>query len=697
MREQPIRSTRRETRRGQFASLGVAFAVLALGAAPAGAVQVTCGSTSGLAGQTVEVAINTASLTGLHVRSFQFVITYPPTVVTPVSVSETGTLAGAAAWNNATFGVTSGRIAVSDAGATELTGSGALIKIQFQINPSQLAGTTATLTMASANFLFNEGTPADTAANGSIVVNPTPIITVSPNTGEVIRTQTLQFTVSGSVTNPVSWFTTNPSVATINASGLLTGQSPGACRVYAVDNATRRDTTDQDVLIRGMGVTSGTQSVIQGLTMDVPITVTSLSGLGIRSGQITLNFNSNLFTALSLQTPAGTLLNGYGPTSFGTTQGTCSFGFSGGSDLAGTGVLAYVRFRGSSTTTGAGQLAVAQALFNETLPAKTTNGTISVTTLPSIIINPDNWTLLAGQTKQFTLAGSPTLPAQWSTLDPSIATISATGLLSAVAGGVTKVHVQDAVGATDENSFVQVYDFQASLPTVVAPPGATVRMPILTDRPLNALRIRSLQYTLTYNPSQITSASAQPWGLVSAWGPGGLIQNPASGSLVVASAGSDSLSTGSSEIQVLLVTLSPSVPSGTNVSVTLNNLMFNEGKPSAQVVNGVIQVRNTGAVEGTNALSFSLGACEPNPAREGGVISYALPADTPAGARVRLAVYGVDGRRVRSLLDEPASAGRFRVRWDGRDDGGRRVAAGVYFYRLSCGSQALTRKLAVTP
>src|SRR5437899_4068719 len=494
-------------RRLGWAALLVLAALL--GAAPARAVTVTCGNGSGIGGQTVEITLGTDSVTGLGIVSLQFEITYNQNIVTPVGVSEAGTSTGAAAWGHATFGVTAGKVHVSDAGTTALTGSGPLIKVQFQINPSQLNPTSTTLGLTGSQFIFNEGTPTATTVNGTLTVLQTPFITVSPNTGEVIRTQTLQFTVSGNVTNPVNWSTSNPSIATISSTGLLTGVAPGTVRVTALDNAGLTDTSDGDILIRGMGLTAGTLSVLQGQTVDVPLTVTSLNGLGIRSGQVSLSYNANYLTALSLQTPPGTLLNGYGPQppAFGSSNGACTVAFAGtASDLTGSGVLCYIRFQGLSP--GGIGLTVTQALFNETLPAKPANGTLTVTALPTVTVSPDQVTLLAGQTQPFTLTGSPTPPITWSVLDPSVASINSSGLLTAVAGGVTKVHAVDNVGATDDNTAVTVYDFQASLGSVNGVAGTSVLVPLMSDRNLGALNVRSLQFGVTFNPAQVTGSSA---------------------------------------------------------------------------------------------------------------------------------------------------------------------------------------------
>jgi len=68
----------------------------------------------------------------------------------------------------------------------------------------------------------------------------------------------------------------------------------------------------------------------------------------------------------------------------------------------------------------------------------------------------------------------------------------------------------------------------------------------------------------------------------------------------------------------------------------------------------------------------------PNPFVSSTRIAFTLP----QRGRARLDVYDVAGRRVRTLADGELAAGRHDLAWDGRDDGGRRVAAGSYRYRL---------------
>jgi len=666
----------------------LALAMLAGAAAaprPATAVTVTMGTTSGLAGQTVDLAINTTDLTGLGVVSYQFALNYNASVVTAVNVNTAGTLTGTAGWSTPTFNVTNGRVAVSAAGTTALSGTGTLIKVSFLINPAQLNGTSIAVLFQS--FLMNEGTPAvTTSGNGTITVTATPQITVSPNSGEIARTQTLQFSVSGSVTNPVSWFTTDNTIATISGTGLLTGVAPGSVRVYAVDNAGRRDTTDNDILIRGMTVTVGTGNVVVGQNVTIPVSVSSLNGLGVRAGQFAIAYNNNYLGFVSVTAPSGTLLNGYGSMSSNATNGVVSVDFAGTTDLTGSGVLFYITFTGLQA--GGIALPLNSALFNETLPAVRVNGNISVSALPTIFVNPSSVTLLAGQTQTFTVTGSPTPPITWSVLDPTVGSITSGGLFTALAGGVTQVKAVDNVGAIGLAT-VTVYDCKLTVGTVTTSPGVTATIPLTLDRTVGGLGIYSVQYRLDYTPTWVTGI--QPFGgLVNIWG--NPTFNPQSGSLRLASAGSQPLGSSGVTLEYVGFDISASAPIPTDIPVTLNAFLFNEGKPIPQIVNGTIRIRSSVDVEGRVPVALSLGPIQPNPASAETRIALAFPS---GGSTARLAVYGLDGRHVRTLLDGDVAAGERAVSWDATDDAGRRVEPGIYFVRLEWGTQHLQRKLAL--
>ena len=87
--------------------------------------------------------------------------------------------------------------------------------------------------------------------------------------------------------------------------------------------------------------------------------------------------------------------------------------------------------------------------------------------------------------------------------------------------------------------------------------------------------------------------------------------------------------------------------------------------------------------------SYSLSQNFPNPFNPATDISYQLP----HRARVLLKVYNTLGQRVRTLIDEEKEAGSHSTRWDGKDALGEMVASGIYFYRLTAGEFAETRKM----
>jgi subtilisin family serine protease len=95
--------------------------------------------------------------------------------------------------------------------------------------------------------------------------------------------------------------------------------------------------------------------------------------------------------------------------------------------------------------------------------------------------------------------------------------------------------------------------------------------------------------------------------------------------------------------------------------------------------------------DATPAPRFSLEPNMPNPFNPETTIRFA----TAQTGRVRLTIYDIHGARVRSLVDEWMPAASYRVRWDGRNDGGAAVASGVYLYQLSENGKRISRKMSL--
>jgi hypothetical protein len=100
-------------------------------------------------------------------------------------------------------------------------------------------------------------------------------------------------------------------------------------------------------------------------------------------------------------------------------------------------------------------------------------------------------------------------------------------------------------------------------------------------------------------------------------------------------------------------------------------------------------VTGTVPAPGPRPSRFRVYPSRPNPFRSVAEIGYDIPVDSP----VRLRVYDVAGRAVRTIVERSVPAGRRSIRWDGRDAAGRVVPSGVYFCRVAADGNEETVKV----
>ena len=93
--------------------------------------------------------------------------------------------------------------------------------------------------------------------------------------------------------------------------------------------------------------------------------------------------------------------------------------------------------------------------------------------------------------------------------------------------------------------------------------------------------------------------------------------------------------------------------------------------------------------ESATPATFALDQNYPNPFNSGTVIRF----DLPSAGETELTVFNLVGQKVATLVDGMREAGRYTLRWDGRDEDGRSLATGVYIYRMQSRNHVETRKL----
>jgi formylglycine-generating enzyme required for sulfatase activity len=91
----------------------------------------------------------------------------------------------------------------------------------------------------------------------------------------------------------------------------------------------------------------------------------------------------------------------------------------------------------------------------------------------------------------------------------------------------------------------------------------------------------------------------------------------------------------------------------------------------------------------TIPASFTLIQNYPNPFNPSTVIPFTLS----AAGQASLTVFNIQGQKLRTIAEGYFSAGCHSVMWNGADDRGRHVSAGVYLYQLRMGSKSETKKM----
>jgi uncharacterized repeat protein (TIGR01451 family) len=121
-------------------------------------------------------------------------------------------------------------------------------------------------------------------------------------------------------------------------------------------------------------------------------------------------------------------------------------------------------------------------------------------------------------------------------------------------------------------------------------------------------------------------------------------------------------------------------------TITASNQADTNPTNDSDSVDITVQAATGAPVLGFIPTTYSLDHGRPNPFREVTTIPFNIPKQGTAS----LSIWDVTGRLV---VNREVAPGRYQPEWDGRDESGRRVAAGLYFVRLHSGSFSATRKI----
>ncbi len=115
-----------------------------------------------------------------------------------------------------------------------------------------------------------------------------------------------------------------------------------------------------------------------------------------------------------------------------------------------------------------------------------------------------------------------------------------------------------------------------------------------------------------------------------------------------------------------------------SLGVAINNLDWNN--------------KSVYIADNNESESFTLGQNFPNPFNPSTKITYRLN----KAAQVRLSVYDITGREVNQLINKYQTVGDYNIAWNSNDQGGQKMASGMYFARLNVDNESVTRKMVLT-
>ena len=102
-----------------------------------------------------------------------------------------------------------------------------------------------------------------------------------------------------------------------------------------------------------------------------------------------------------------------------------------------------------------------------------------------------------------------------------------------------------------------------------------------------------------------------------------------------------------------------------------------------------VNLISTGVNDPVVPAEISLHQNYPNPFNPSTTINLSLNKEQ----MVTLEIYNIKGEKVKQLVNSQLSAGQHSITWDGRDDAGKQISSGIYFYRMITKDYSATKRM----
>jgi uncharacterized protein YjdB len=321
------------------------------------------------------------------------------------------------------------------------------------------AGVVTGISPGSVTFTFTQtSTGCVSNASGPLTVLSRPVVSITGPAAICVNSTTTLSPGTGG-----TWTSSNTSVAIVNNSGIVTGIAPGSAVFYFTETAsgcTSLATASIIVTALPTIALAGPSQICQGSTTNVTpssggtwvssnpaIATVNNAGLvtGISNGTVFLTFtdangcSASGNIAISINGKPSTSLNGPGSICIGSS--TAFLPSTGGTWISNNPSVATISSTGIVTGVAAGS---ATFRFTDNNTGCISDNTISITVNNNPLVNITGpTTICAGSTTSLT----PTVGGSWTSLNPAVATVNNSGIVTGVSGGTASfIFTQSSTG-----------------------------------------------------------------------------------------------------------------------------------------------------------------------------------------------------------------------------------------------------------
>jgi len=521
---------------------------------------------------TFTVALSADSLlTGRSVLAYRFYITYSPTYFEFLGMDGTGPVLSG--WSAPVINSSNdGTIILAGAGATELTGSGEMVYLQFR---SKRSGN-SWLSFNTSESYLNEGNPSSVFVNGLVSSAALSYPNIYPDNQDLYIGDEVTMNVSGGQA-PYVYTTSDPAVLQVTDGSTVRAVGPGTTRVTVTDDNGETSVTSGLFDVRAIRMDMEEVAVWPNDTFYIPVKLEIAPGTSVWSGRFDLEFNN------SLKALPDDIIQGDFPVYIEShpKNGVVSVSFASNAAISGNGILCYLPFRAGGS--GNQYTRFANMRFNETLLAWSVRSSwyMNVRSLPNLNMSPNSGTLMWGELLKINVSNG-TAPYQYTVSDSEVASIDIQGNLQAITGGEVQVTATDANGATRTSGTFMINDNSVSLYETEGTLDTETKVPIVTSSLPPGKAIYGYRATFSFDDTYLEFVRAEaPAG-------NGLAQASVSGtSIDVAGALGEGVNSG--VIGFLVFNIKNTLAIDATTTVTFDSFTANENSLYSEWSGGTVR------------------------------------------------------------------------------------------------------------